>query len=181
MVQFLQEKLESIKGTDVDSENRNFALIEWSYNKANFDKIVNLSEIIAAYTTGVNEIKQRTTDYLESVNNFMRDSGKEILFSNVGHLHFRITGKEENREIDMFSSGEIQLVVILTHLYFNPDVEEANVFVIDEPELSLHVQWQEKFVDGIMKASKETQFILATHSPSIILDKTNRCRDLTGR
>ena len=38
-------------------------------------------------------------------------------------------------------------------------MDRANVFIINEPELSLHVQWQEKFVDGIMEASRETQFI----------------------
>ena len=56
-----------------------------------------------------------------------------------------------------------------------------NVFIIDEPELSLHVQWQEKFVDGIMEASRETQFILATHSPTIILDKVLNCVEISRR
>ena len=71
------------------------------------------------------------------------------------------------------------MVVILTHLYFNSEVERANVFIIDEPELSLHVEWQEKFVDAVIEASESTQFILATHSPSIILDKVDHCVELT--
>ena len=112
----------------------------------------------------------------------MHDSGKKIAFNNNGDLRFILEDKEEEEGyINSLSSGEIQLVVILTHLYFNPEVERANVFIIDEPELSLHVQWQEKFVDGIMEASRETQFILATHSPTIILDKVLNCVEISRR
>ena len=104
------------------------------------------------------------------------------MFNDNGDLRFVLEEEmEEERHINTLSSGEIQLVVILTHLYFNPEVEQANVFIIDEPELSLHVQWQEKFVDGIMEASRETQFILATHSPTIILDKTKNCVEISQK
>ena len=179
--QFLQEKLKTIEGRPDESEDRNIALFEWSYNKANLDKIIRLSDIMSEYTSDIASIRHRTNDYLQLVNNFIQDSGKTILFNDFGELRFRIEEEVSNREMHTFSSGEVQLVVILTHLYFNPEVEKANIFILDEPELSLHVQWQEKFVDAIMKASEETQFILATHSPSIILDKINRCVDLSRR
>ena len=188
MFAFLHDKLEIIKGTQegadkddqsrTEGEKRTIALIEWSYNKTNLDKIVRLSEIISKYTREANAIRQHRNSYLQSVNAFMRDSGKEILLNNIGELRFRVDNEEQERHIDTLSSGEIQLVVILTHLYFNREVEKANVFIIDEPELSLHVQWQEKFIDSILEASTERQFILATHSPSIILEKTDRCVDL---
>jgi len=70
-------------------------------------------------------------------------------------------------------------VVILTHLAFNPAATSANVFIVDEPELSLHVKWQEAFVPAIRKANPELQVILATHSPSIVLDLTKFCVDLS--
>ena len=83
----------------------------------------------------------------------MEDSGKRIIFDQAGILRFTLEKAQEEPQkqhsVFSLSSGEIQLIVILTHLYFNPEVERANVFIIDEPELSLHVQWQEKFVDGI--------------------------------
>jgi predicted ATP-binding protein involved in virulence len=77
------------------------------------------------------------------------------------------------------SSGEAQLFVIMTHLFFNPLAQEGNVFIIDEPELSLHIQWQELFVNSVMAANPNVQFIMATHSPSIILEKTQNCLDLS--
>ena len=77
-----------------------------------------------------------------------------------------------------FSSGEAQIFVILTHLSFNPSAKKANVFIIDEPELSLHVYWQELFVDSVISANNEIQLIMATHSPSIILDRLSSCVDI---
>ncbi len=55
------------------------------------------------------------------------------------------------------------------------------MIIVDEPELSLHVRWQESFVDAIQKASPRLQIILATHSPSIVLDRIEKCVDLSGQ
>ena len=178
MFEFLDEQLLKID-RNTDSEDEFYdALIDWSYNKTHVTKINQLSEIVSKYNNRMKTIKKRTNDYLSTVNSFMCDSGKTITFNSIGEPRFILESEDKERHISTLSSGEIQLVVILTHLYFNPAVETANVFMIDEPELSLHVRWQEKFVDGIVAASRETQFILATHSPSIILDKTNKCREL---
>ena len=176
---FLNSKLEIIRSSPEDSDERTIALVEWSYNKANLDKISRLSERISKYTGDVDTVRRHRNDYLETVNSFLQDSGKTISFNNIGELRFQLDREDDDRHLSTLSSGEIQLVVILTHLYFNPEVAEANVFIIDEPELSLHVQWQEKFVAGIVNASSATQFILATHSPSIILDRTDLCIEVS--
>ena len=182
VLNFLDQTLEKIRKRKDPSGDDNFALFEWTFNKTNIDKLSTLSELVAKYNLHVAKIRKHTNDYLKTINIFMRDSGKRIIFSSNGDLRFTLDEEEkEERHINTLSSGEIQLVVILTHLYFNPEIERANVFIIDEPELSLHVQWQEKFVDGLMEASKETQLILATHSPTIILNKTNNCVDISRR
>lgn len=41
------------------------------------------------------------------------------------------------------------------------------VYVADEPELSLHVIWQEKLLRSLTKLAQQCQFIVATHSPDI--------------
>ena len=177
--EFLQEKMKTIRRSKKNTEERAMAQFEWSVNKSNIDKIIRLSELISEYNEDVDKIKGHTNEYLSTLNGFMSESQKQIAFNSVGYLRFRVEGENEDRGIHTFSSGELQLVVILTNLYFNPEVEKANVFVIDEPELSLHVAWQEKFVDGIMEASGETQFVLATHSPSIILDRISNCVEIS--
>ncbi len=72
-----------------------------------------------------------------------------------------------------------QLVVIITHLAFNPAAQSANVFIVDEPELSLHLRWQELFVSAVRNVNAKLQVILATHSPAIILDDESHCVDLS--
>lgn len=96
-------------------------------------------------------------------------------------MSFRVGDEVTERDLRTLSSGEIQLIVIFAHLYFNPETEKANIFIIDEPELSLHVQWQAKFVDAVLGASSNTQFIMASHSPTIIMNRLEFCKEIAAR
>ena len=165
---------------DYDGE-RMEALIEWSFNKAQLNRMNLVSEIVSEHNEEVEKLFKRTNEFLDTINSFLSDSGKKLSFGKFGELVFSLRDDEDERDIRTLSSGEIQLIVILAHLYFNPEVSQANVFIIDEPELSLHVQWQEKFVDGLIAASDKTQFIMATHSPSIILEKVKNCVEIPVR
>jgi predicted ATP-binding protein involved in virulence len=42
--------------------------------------------------------------------------------------------------------------------------------MIDEPEISLHIGWQKKFIADVLRISALVgfQFVVATHSPQII-------------
>jgi predicted ATP-dependent endonuclease of OLD family len=42
--------------------------------------------------------------------------------------------------------------------------------IMDEPELSLHTDWQEKLIDYIRQLNENVQIIIATHSPSIVIN-----------
>jgi len=99
-------------------------------------------------------------------NIFFSESNKSLRINPSGFINVFWSDKKVNSR--NLSSGEIQIIVLLTHLVFCEYRKESSVFVIDEPELSLHLSWQEKFVDAILEASPSTQFILATHSPAII-------------
>ncbi|WPJ67925.1 hypothetical protein AUSSIE_2 [Sinorhizobium phage Aussie] len=156
-------------------------LFEWSFNKSHLNKISSISDRISTYNQRVDTLFGETTAFLKAINGFVADSGKEIKFDDFGELVFSVAGEPETRDLRALSSGEIQLIVILAHLHFNPEVQRASIFIIDEPELSLHVEWQEKFVDTMLASGKSTQLIMATHSPSIILDRVKNCIDLTPR
>lgn len=64
---------------------------------------------------------------------------------------------------DSLSSGEKQL---LSFLAYNAFLQNT-IFIIDEPELSLHVDWQRQLFPTLMKQGSTNQFIVATHSPFI--------------
>ena len=76
------------------------------------------------------------------------------------------------------SSGEQQEVVMLYELLFR--VEPNTLVLIDEPELSLHVVWQQEFLNDLEKivAEQEIQVIIATHSPQIINERWDLVVDL---
>ncbi len=66
------------------------------------------------------------------------------------------------------SSGEQHELVLAFELLFR--VKEGSMILIDEPELSLHVTWQHKFLEDVGRISDlaNLDFLVATHSPSII-------------
>jgi predicted ATPase len=66
------------------------------------------------------------------------------------------------------SSGEKQiLVILLTVLVQN---NQSAVLIMDKPEISLHIDWQEKLIAYIRELNPNVQVIIATHSPGIIID-----------
>ena len=70
---------------------------------------------------------------------------------------------KEAIESDKLSSGEKQL---LSFLCYNTLNENAAIF-IDEPELSLHVDWQRRLLPTLLEQETGNQFFVATHSPFI--------------
>jgi predicted ATP-dependent endonuclease of OLD family len=65
--------------------------------------------------------------------------------------------------------------VLIANVMLNRYTSISRVIIIDEPEISLHLKWQEKFSETILAINPETQFILATHSPDIVGEMTDKC------
>jgi predicted ATP-dependent endonuclease of OLD family len=66
------------------------------------------------------------------------------------------------------SSGEKQLLIILLTVLLEEN--QHYVLLMDEPEISLHVEWQQKLVDIIRQLNPNAQIILTTHSPAVIMN-----------
>ncbi len=64
---------------------------------------------------------------------------------------------------------------MLAHLSMNRRLLKDGVFIVDEPELSLHMDWQNMFVDAVQTANPKLQIILATHAPAIIGGRNDLC------
>ena len=86
----------------------------------------------------------------------------------------------ERLDLGMLSAGEQHELVILYDLLFR--TPNDSVILIDEPELSLHVAWQEQFLDDLEEMAQLSNFraILATHSPEIIGDRWDLTVELHG-
>jgi predicted ATP-binding protein involved in virulence len=67
---------------------------------------------------------------------------------------------------NQLSSGEKQMLILLGEALLQ---EKGNwLYIADEPELSLHVKWQEVLINNLRQINPEAQVIFATHSPDIV-------------
>jgi predicted ATP-binding protein involved in virulence len=78
------------------------------------------------------------------------------------------------------SSGEQHELVLMYELLFR--VDPGSLILIDEPELSLHVAWQEAFLRDLLAIANLRDFdvVIATHSPQIINDRWDLTVELRG-
>lgn len=78
------------------------------------------------------------------------------------------------------SSGEQHEIVLLYELLFK--VKPNSLILIDEPELSLHVVWQQQFLKDLQEITKLSEFdiLITTHSPQIIHDRWDLTVKLKG-
>ncbi|HGH3627208.1 TPA: AAA family ATPase, partial [Acinetobacter baumannii] len=89
-------------------------------------------------------------------------------------------GEKKELKLSELSSGEQHQIVLFYELIFL--AESGTYYLIDEPEISLHVDWQRSFLDDIARVEKLRghKFLIATHSPQIIGSKRNLCIALDG-
>lgn len=66
------------------------------------------------------------------------------------------------------SSGEKQMLIILLTALVQ-DNQHAVLFM-DEPEASLHIEWQQKLIKLIRELNPNVQIVLSTHSPAVIME-----------
>ena len=106
--------------------------------------------------------------YQEGINRFLRD--KEVTVQDDGKLTITYTGSRPSPQnqfsFGQLSSGEKQILTLLTAALIEADTPV--VYVADEPELSLHVEWQEKLLRSLVELGGDMQIIVATHSPDIV-------------
>lgn len=122
-------------------------------------------------------------DLYARVNAFIRIANtrllyKRVMFSSDGLNVVTPDGSKLN--LEMLSSGEQHEIVLLYDLLFG--VAENSLIMIDEPELSLHVDWQREILNDLEEMADLSNFhvLLATHSPQIIGDRWDLTVELKG-
>ena len=87
------------------------ALLDWTFNKTQINKVNQVSEKIGEYNTRVVRLFNEIDMFLAGVNSFVSDSGKKIQYSTHGELTFSVDSDEKEHELSTMSSGEIQIFV----------------------------------------------------------------------
>ncbi len=110
-----------------------------------------------------NELQGKFTS---SLNVFFEEANKTLEFIDDQIEVILINGKRiDYRNL---SSGERQLIFIFLKI-INGGVDNS-LILMDEPEISLHLSWQEKLLTEITNANSSSQMIIVTHSPALVMD-----------
>lgn len=118
------------------------------------------------YPEESNRIGQRIELLFKEINSYFNESDKYITIDPVKNmLVFKEGVDERTVTLAMLSAGEKQLLLILLTVFLMD--EKPAVLLMDEPEVSLHIEWQERLIKSLRKLNKNCQLIVTTHSPSI--------------
>ncbi len=111
-------------------------------------------------------MQERIDKFFELINSLFLMTGKTIDIDDKNRVIFR-KGKQI---IDMnkLSAGEKQILLLLFTLFLMED--RSTVLLLDEPEISLHIEWQDKLIQLMQDLNPNCQIIMTTHSPNIFAD-----------
>ena len=110
-------------------------------------------------------ISQPKRKFQDLIDDLFSETGKKIVRTE-NEIRFEQIG--ETLMPYQLSSGEKQMLVILLTVL----IEDGQNYVLfmDEPEVSLHVEWQKRLIDLILELNPSVQIILTTHSPAVIMN-----------
>jgi predicted ATPase len=107
--------------------------------------------------------------FIEICNVYLRPT-KEFVYNDTSfEIYVRqnsSTTESSHLDLQVLSSGEKQIVSLFSHLILS-DNKQRFFILIDEPELSLSVPWQRRFLLDIARSERTTGLIAVTHSPFI--------------
>ena len=101
---------------------------------------------------------------LQKLLNELFGSGKELILRDEDII-VELESGEEIRPAN-FSSGEKQIL----HILIAASGAGPSSLIIDEPEISMHIEWQNELVSSIQQVNPKAQLIIATHSPEIMAE-----------
>lgn len=116
------------------------------------------------------EIASEKAHFFDLVDSLFADTAKHV---NRSFNEIVFVQRGEQLTPYQLSSGEKQmLIILLTVLVQN---RQPYTLFMDEPEISLHVEWQQRLIGLIRDLNPNAQIILTTHSPAVIMDGWADC------
>lgn len=118
---------------------------------------------------------ERKDSFFKCINKFREDHDRRLSW-----LPDTCSSGEPVVLPDDLSSGERRLFEILGTVILLPE-SKPGIVLIDDPELHLHLAWQEILVDTLREIRPKAQFVFATHAPAIVARNNNmdRCINIT--
>jgi predicted ATP-dependent endonuclease of OLD family len=168
--------------------NRLFQTRSGNFNTTRFDRL--MEDFSYQYLKGIECNVQNLNDDLDSkikdnkikneflskaIAKFHEISGSHMKLNFLDNYEpfknaFFASVRDNNKQISLSSlgSGYEMIFALLYSFYLAQQSGKELIILIDEPELHLHPRLQEKFVNILLDFSRNTQIILASHSPLLV-------------
>jgi hypothetical protein len=104
----------------------------------------NFTDLLSKHADTINAINSLN----ETINQYFFLSGKEICRDSSGKIGLKITKTDEYIEWYELSRGEKTIIYLLVTVFIYK--EKINVFLFDEPDISIHIEWQDRLVQDLL-------------------------------
>lgn len=137
-----------------------------------YESDADLQRVVANIQEVTDEVDNtlRPQREFQSVIEHFYSGNKRLVFSDSSVVHrgsaLRVEARGQMIPLESLSSGEKQLLQLLLETL----ASDSSAVLIDEPELSMHVDWQLGLVASMQRLNPDCQLVLATHSPEVMAD-----------
>ena len=146
----------------------------WSSDSVRMKRIIDVYDKVEQEKK---EIFQPRDIFLDVLKRLLKN--KEIQYQELKETEepFRIMQGKTTLLPSQLSSGEKHLLILLGKTLLQKNT--PRIFIADEPEISLHIQWQRKLVGAIRLLNQNAQIVFATHSPEIVAGNSDKLHNLS--
>ena len=123
-----------------------------------------IEQLQQGHADAAQQLSQKKQRFQDMVDSLFAETGKRIVRT---ENEIRFTQIGEMLVPYQLSSGEKQMLAILLTVLVEDD--QPYVLFMDEPEVSLHIEWQKQLIDLIVELNPHVQSILTTHSPAVVM------------
>ena len=137
-----------------------------------------IEKLQAGDTEAAQQLSQKKKRFQDIVDDLFSETGKRMIRT---ENELRFTQIGEVLLPYQLSSGEKQMLIILLTVLVEDNL--PYVLFMDEPEVSLHIEWQKRLIDYCVELNPNVQIILTTHSPAVVMngwvDSVTEVSDIT--
>ena len=155
---------------DLEESKKDRISVDFLFRYKDFQRIQSTIALAEQTRKAKERVMSTFQRFTETMNSFISqtEKGKEIAISQEGKIGFFTEYSRNMISVQHLSSGEKQLLIFFANLIFGVNSKQTGIFVVDEPELSLHLSWQRIFVEKTMQINPNIQLVFATHSPEFV-------------
>ena len=164
---FIRQALSALAGVgggsllDIQLYNLQRKFLDYQVNIGN--RII--EKLQTGDTDAAQQLSEKKKRFQDIVDDLFSETGKKIIRT---ENELRFTQIGEVLLPYQLSSGEKQMLVILLTVLVEDN--QPYVLFMDEPEVSLHIEWQKRLVDLCLELNPNVQIILTTHSPAVVMN-----------